>query len=170
MKAELTEAEQQLAAHLRKVAAYQSVRPEWAHGSVEALVLAEGRWCTPAPWPGGGLPPGIPGRCYSEAAGWAWASGGSLAYVEGWAWTAGAPVAHAWCVGADGAAVDVTWRRPGGAYLGLPVRADEAVTHMSKTHSPLLHGPRGLPTYLAHTWCRDGLPDGLRVDVGRSIA
>ncbi|MEU5361595.1 hypothetical protein ACFY9R_31935 [Streptomyces albidoflavus] len=163
---ELALAEEDLAAHLRMVAGYQGARPGWAYGSVEALMLAEGRWCTPAPWPGGGAPPGTPDRCYPEAA--EWAADGALAYVEGWAW-AGAPVEHAWCTGADGTALDVTWSRPGRAYLGLPIRAEDAVRLMSETHRPLLHGPRGLPTYLAHVWCRDGIPQGLRVEVGRPV-
>ncbi|MFJ4493167.1 hypothetical protein [Streptomyces diastaticus] len=170
MTHELDAAEAQLVSHLRVVAGYEGTRPGWVHGGVAALLLAEGRWCTPAPWPGGGTPPGAPGRCYAEAAGWAWASDGALAYVEGWAWArAGAPVEHAWCAGADGAAVDVTWPRPGGAYLGLPVRADEAVALMTATGSPLLHGPSGLPPYAAYSWCRDGIPEGLRADVGRPV-
>ena len=46
-----------------------------------------------------------------------------LAYVEGFAMPAKGitetPVAHSWCVDADGKVVDPTWDRPGREYCGL---------------------------------------------------
>ncbi|MFD9150948.1 hypothetical protein ACWHAO_27995 [Streptomyces albidoflavus] len=161
-------AEGELVGHLRRDAALRGERPGWVHSSLSALLLAHGRLFTPAPWPDGGNPPGEPGKCYTESVSWAWASGGELAYVEGWAWDLAWPVEHAWCAGADGNARDLTWPRPGRAYLGLPVRAEEAVRIMNERLGPVLHG-NGLASDLAVTWCREGVPAELLADVGRPV-
>jgi hypothetical protein len=160
-------AEAELVDHLRRDATWRGERPGWVHGSVAALLLTRGRLCTPAPWPDGGTPPGEPGKCYIEAVSWAAASEGELAYVEGFGWDLAWPVEHAWCAGVDGNARDLTWPRPGLAYLGLPVRAEEAVRLMSE-HGPLLHG-NGFASDLAVRWCREGVPAELLVDVGRPV-
>ncbi|MFD4020608.1 hypothetical protein [Streptomyces sindenensis] len=145
-------------------------REGWAYGTLGELLLAHGRLFTPTPWPGGGAPPGEPGHCFIEAVSWAWASEDALAYVEGVALDVRAhEQPHAWCAGPDGKALDLTWSDPGRAYLGLPVRADTARRIMSETAGPLLYGAEGLVSPTAMQWMRDGLPDGLLVDVGRSV-
>ncbi|EST18052.1 hypothetical protein [Streptomyces niveus] len=160
-------AEGELVDHLRRDAMWRGERPGWTHNSVAALLLAHGRLFTPAPWPDGGTPPGEPGKCYVEAASWAWASEGELAYVEGFAWDIAWPVEHAWCAGSDGNARDLTWPRPGGAYLGLPVHAEDARRIMCES-GPLLHG-NGFASDLAVKWCREGVPAELLADVGRPV-
>ncbi|MEV7842040.1 hypothetical protein [Streptomyces albidoflavus] len=166
-EAERTAEEEYLLASVRMAA---RKREGWAYGTLNALFLAHGRLFTPTPWPGGANPPGELGRCFTEAVSWAWASDGALAYVEGVAldeWAREEP--HAWCAGPDGAALDLTWPRPGRAYLGLPVRADAAQHIMSETSGPLLYRAEGLISTTAERWMRDGLPDGLLVDIGRPV-
>ncbi|MGW1764661.1 hypothetical protein ACWCQL_11390 [Streptomyces sp. NPDC002073] len=99
---------------------------------------------------------------------WAQASAGEFAYVEGWAWDVAYPVEHAWCTTADGTVRDLAWRRPGRAYLGLPVRADAAVAMMGRHGAPLLHAD-GMVSPIAQAWLRDGVPEGLLLDVGRPL-
>ena len=64
-----------------------------------------------------------------------------LRYCEGYSLPAGAwetdpPNRHAWCVDADGRAIDPTpgWAEPGGrlrpCYLGVPIGADFAAPHV----------------------------------------
>ncbi|MFF4392981.1 hypothetical protein ACFY0G_40605 [Streptomyces sp. NPDC001552] len=164
---ELTDAEEWLLSFMRMTA---RDRGGWAYGTLAGLLLDRGRIFTPAPWPGGEEPPGEPGRCFIDSVSWAWAAGGAFAYVEGWAldpWMQ--QEAHAWCAGTDGTALDPTWRTPGRAYVGLPVEAEAAARIMSEAGGPLLHGRGGLISSTAERWMRDGIPDGLLVDVGRPI-
>lgn len=119
-----------------------------------------------APLPDG-TPPGEPGRCYVETVSWAWASEGELVYVEGLAWDLAYPVEHAWCATADGTARDLTWPRPGLAYLGIPVHAEAAARIMSERRGPLLYAVEGLGSELAVEWAREGIPAELLADVGR---
>jgi hypothetical protein len=146
------------------------VRDGWAHGSLPGLVLARGRLFTPAPWPDGD-PPGEPGRCYIESVSWARASGGTYAYVEGWALDPFQPfpVAHAWCAGSDGVALDPTWHAPGVAYLGVPVRADMAADVMARHVGPLLHGRDGMVSAHGQEWMRADVPTAFLVDIGRKV-
>jgi len=163
------EAERWLVDHLRRDAQMRGERPGFAHAGMASLLLAYGRLFTPAPWPDGGDPPGEPGRCYTESASWAWASDGELVYVEGLAWDLAYPVEHAWCATADGTARDLTWRRPGLAYLGIPVHAEAAVRIMGERRGPLLYAAEGLGSELAVEWSRAGIPAELLADVGRPI-
>jgi hypothetical protein len=164
-------AEDWLVRGLRRRADAAGTRPGWRYARLDNLLLDLGRLFTAAPWPGGGGPPGELGRCFVESVSWAWASDGELAYVEGWASDAVDfdYTAHAWCAGADDLARDTTWPRPGLAYLGLPVRADAAKDLMLATCGPLLHGSHGLISELAERWLREGVPEGLLVDVGRRV-
>lgn len=164
-------AEDWLIKGLRRKADAAGTLPGWAYATLDTMLLDVGRLFTPAPWPGGGNPPGEPGRCFVESASWAWASAGELAYVEGWASDADDfdYTAHAWCAGADGAARDTTWPRPGLAYLGLPVRAEAATDLMLANVGPLLHGRDGMISDLAERWMREGVPGELLVDVGRRV-
>ncbi|MFC9233617.1 hypothetical protein ACFTZI_32460 [Streptomyces decoyicus] len=147
-------------------------RDGWVYATLDALLLDKGRLFRPSPWPDGGDPPGEPGRCFVESVSWAWAAAaGDLAYVEGYALAPGDVFAepHAWCAAVDGAARDVTWRRPGTAYLGLPVRAEVAKDLMAEQFGPLLHGAEGLISPLAERWMRTGVPEDLLVPVGRPV-
>ncbi|NWF30855.1 hypothetical protein HW130_32195 [Streptomyces sp. PKU-EA00015] len=153
---------------LRLDAAARGARSGWAHSCLAGLLLAHGRLFTPAPWPDGEQPPGEPGKCFIESVSWAWASGGELAYVEGWAWDLAFPVEHAWCAAPDGVVRDLTWPRPGAAYLGLPVVAEAAAALMGEHGGPLLHA-NGAIGPVAESWMRGGVPAGLLVDVGRPL-
>ena len=50
--------------------------------------------------------------------------------------------------------------------LGLP---RPAVLRRYEPGGPLLHGHGGLISSTAERWMRDGIPDGLLVDIGRPI-
>ncbi|MEU9279464.1 hypothetical protein [Streptomyces sp. NPDC048341] len=155
---------------LRRDVQMRGKLPGFRHaGGVAGLLLTYGRLFTPAPWPDGGDPPGDPGRCYTESVSWAWASEGELVYVEGMAWDLAFPMEHAWCGTADGTARDLTWRRPGRAYLGIPVHAEEATRIMGAQGSPLLYAAEGHASRLAMEWARDGIPAELLADVGRPV-
>ncbi|MFI1569064.1 hypothetical protein ACH4ZX_39670 [Streptomyces sp. NPDC020490] len=155
---------------LRRDVQMRGELPGFRHaGGVAGLLLTYGRLFTPAPWPDGGDPPGDPGRCYTESVSWAWASEGELVYVEGMAWDLAFPMEHAWCGTADGTARDLTWRRPGRAYLGIPVHAEEATRIMGAQGSPLLYSAEGHASRLAIEWARDGIPAELLADVGRPV-
>jgi len=156
---------------LRQRASRAGRRDGWVYATLDSLLLDVGRLFVPAPWPGGGSPPGELGRCFAESVSWAWASDGELAYVEGWAADAMDidRIAHAWCAGPDGKALDTTWPRPGLAYLGLPVRAEAAKDLMLEHLGPLLHGRDGIISDLGEIWLRDGVPAELLMDVGRPI-
>jgi hypothetical protein len=162
------EAERWLVDQLRRDAQMQGERPGFAHAGMSSLLLAYGRLFTPAPLPDS-IPPGEPGRCYVEAVSWAWASEGELVYVEGLAWDLVYPVEHAWCATADGTARDLTWPRPGLAYLGIPVHAEAAARIMGERRGPLLYAVEGLGSELAVEWAREGIPAELLADVGRPI-
>ncbi|WP_327713675.1 hypothetical protein OG912_37910 (plasmid) [Streptomyces sp. NBC_00464] len=169
MTTAVTEAESWLLDFLRMDFAPVDERAGWAHASLPSLLLARGRLFTPAAWPGGGGPPGEPGGCFIESVSWAWAAPrGTLAYVEGCALTRPIPEPHAWCaaVAGTGSAIDLTWRRPGLAYLGLPVDAEYAVRMMKETAGPLLHDSSGRISALAREWMRHGVPAGVLVDTG----
>ncbi|WP_404870951.1 hypothetical protein ACI1MP_37500 (plasmid) [Kitasatospora griseola] len=113
----------------------------WAHQSVYELVLAHGRWCTPAPLPAG-IWPLAEQECFANAADTEAAHPGLL-YTEGFAMVEGLPMAlaHAWCTTADGDVVDPTWTDlPGAAYLGIPLaRTGPRPTH--PTYPSVLEHP-----------------------------
>jgi len=135
----------------------------YRYASVYALLLDVGRLFTPARWPSG-PPPGEPGKCYIEAASWAWGATDAPAYVEGMAWTGLFPIEHAWCSTRSGTVLDPTWEEPGSAYLGLPVKPTVAVDLMRRHGDALLtHGP------VTREWMRDGVPPDILMDVGRPV-
>lgn len=132
----------------------------WQYKSIEALVLAHGRFVdlsltTPLSYRNG-----QPRECFKNA--YRLADSLSIAYVEGFALTAGLsiPFAHAWCVDDDGALLEPTWLTIGIAYLGIPF----SLPFTSKTiaqrnrygvlDAPDLHWP-----LLQH-----GLPEGAKAN------
>jgi hypothetical protein len=70
---------------------------------------------------------------------------------------------------ADGTARDLTWPRPGLAYLGIPVHAEAAARIMGERRGPLLYAVEGLGSELAVEWAREGIPAEILADVGRPI-
>lgn len=141
--------------------------PGLTYTTVAALLLDVGRLFTPQPWPGGGPPPGEIGRCYVEAASWAWGTDG-LAYVEGVMWQTAMPIEHAWCAEiATGRMLDTVLPadRLGGAYIGVPIRADAAADLMGRHGGPLL----AHATPVTREWMTHGVPAELLVDVGRPV-
>ncbi|MFD9061480.1 hypothetical protein ACFVZ3_08185 [Kitasatospora purpeofusca] len=129
----------------------RSATASWTHRSVHDLVLAHGRWFSPA-----ALPPTVllgPEReCFQNAASTERAYP-HLRYVEGFAIVSGSPVAtaHAWCTDVADNAIDPTWTDLGGgaAYFGIPLaqplrpnpRYSSGVLERPETLYPLLqHG------------------------------
>ncbi|MFD7828481.1 hypothetical protein [Streptomyces sp. MJM8645] len=97
----------------------------WAgSGSLSApnVVLAQGRFFSPAPWPRRAPRRGLTGRCHPNALRIAQLTG--TGYVEGFAFLAAGETAmpHAWCSGPDGLVLDPTWPdHAATAYLGIPM-------------------------------------------------
>ena len=127
---------------------------EWAHASVEGLVLDLGTW-----WSAGSDTRLQPQVTFSDAFSEAGHHNGAV-YVEGYVWSGGQAVAAAWC-GLGGA---VVYGPRAEAYLGVPLsphfcrrtqqRNGTAAVLMSKH-------PRLLPLL------RDGLPRGAVLPGGR---
>lgn len=91
----------------------------WQYLSIEALVLAHGRFTDAArsrPTPRGRMR-----ECFKNALDAA-ACVDDLTYVEGYALPHGLPlpILHAWCIDNAGALIEPTWNEPGAAYLGIP--------------------------------------------------
>jgi hypothetical protein len=94
-------------------------------GSVWEIVLEEGEWCAPAPFPAElGRWRGPERVCYANAARLA-TRVPALRYVEGIADPGVAPglvFEHVWCIDSDGTVLDPTWTdQVGAAYLGVPL-------------------------------------------------
>ncbi|HEX7306244.1 hypothetical protein [Lentzea sp.] len=84
---------------------------DWAHASVEGLVLDVGTW-----WSADARTRLQPQVTFSDAFSEAARHQGGV-YVEGFVWLDGAPVAAAWC----GAGDEVVYGPRADAYLGLPL-------------------------------------------------
>ncbi|GHH35092.1 hypothetical protein [Lentzea cavernae] len=127
---------------------------EWAHASVEGLVLDLGGW-----WSADDLTRLQPQVTFSDASSEASRLNGGV-YVEGYVWADGQAVAAAWC----GLGSAVVYGPRAEAYLGVPLsphfcrrtqqRNGTAAVLMSKH-------PRLLPLL------RDGLPRGAVLPGGR---
>lgn len=129
---EPTDLAEGLVGQLRQLAALKAalVSPEARpYASIEAFVLAHGRAWEPGPRPTG-VKLRRERRCYHNAAMLTLlGQPGRWTYCEGYGLRALVPfpVLHAWVVGADGLAVDVTWRLAPGeraAYFGVPFADD----------------------------------------------
>jgi hypothetical protein len=120
---------------------------EWAHASMEGLVLDVGRWWTANPRTR--LQPQVTfSDAFSEAARH---QGG--VYVEGYVWTDGGPVAAAWCGQGD----VVVYGPRASAYLGVPLSPHfcRRIQQRNGTAAVLMSKhPKLLPLL------RDGLPRG----------
>ncbi|MFF8283389.1 hypothetical protein ACF06W_11775 [Streptomyces albus] len=128
--------------------------------SVDALLLAHGRWFEPAP-----LPVGVqrlPARQCFENAFLLASTRPDLTYVEGYVVDeVGLYLLHAWCSDPDGNAVDPTWPEPGLAYLGVPLGPGQG----TPARGPgMLYDIAQLIPVLG-----EGLLDTELVDVGRPI-
>ena len=127
---------------------------EWAHASVEGLVLDAGTWWTAGPETR--LQPQVTfSDAFSEAARH---QGG--VYVEGYIWTDGKAVAAAWCGHGD----RVVYGPRADAYLGVPLSPHfcRRVQQRNGTAAVLMSKhPKLLPLL------RDGLPRGAVLPGGR---
>lgn len=130
------------------------------------LLLAYGRFHTPAPW-SQGSPPGEERACYAESLRYAQHAPEAVAYVEGRAFTHGVPVEHAWCATPGGVVLDPTWDPPGDAYFGICFEAGAAV-NLAASHDAALLYYTGPDCPLA-TWLRGGIGEHLLAPVGRPL-
>ncbi|WP_323452112.1 hypothetical protein [Streptomyces yaizuensis] len=64
---------------------------------------------------------------------------------------------------------DLTWPRPGTAYLGLALDGSAAASLMSRHGLAIVHGPDGFVSSIGASWMRDDVPPGLLLDIGRPI-
>lgn len=56
-----------------------------------------------------------------------------LTYVEGYASGAVIPVQHAWVVGPDGKAMEITWEEPGDSYYGVEFSREDLIRVIAHT-------------------------------------
>lgn len=120
--------EQDLKRYLEAIAKVRSQcgKPPWMHyDSPEDFLLQHGEWFEPRALPSG-IKRGAPKCCYANAMIVGRLLG--LKYVEGYAMGV-IPLEHAWCIDDRNRIYEVTWQKPGAAYLGVPFsveRADDA--------------------------------------------
>jgi hypothetical protein len=127
---------------------------EWAHASVEGLVLDAGRW-----WTAGAETRLQPQVTFSDAFSEAARHHGGV-YVEGYIWVNGAAVAAAWCGQGD----SVVYGPRAESYLGVPLSPHfcRRIQQRNGTAAVLMSKhPRLLPLL------RDGLPRGAVLAGGR---
>ncbi|WP_394620694.1 hypothetical protein JNUCC0626_16760 [Lentzea sp. JNUCC 0626] len=120
---------------------------EWAHASVEGLVLDAGSW-----WTADDRTRVQPQVTFSDAFSEAGRHNGGV-YVEGFIWAAGQAVAAAWC----GLGTSVVYGPRAEAYLGVPLSPHfcRRIQQRNGTAAVLMSKhPRLLPLL------RDGLPRG----------
>ncbi|MCZ0984152.1 hypothetical protein O1L60_46175 [Streptomyces diastatochromogenes] len=106
-----------------------------------------------------------PRLCYSNAARYArdHRSEG-LVYAEGFALPGGVdfPLAHAWCVRADGTVLDPTWAdTPGRAYIGVAFRDPQRWPYDG---GGILQDPDR-----SYSLLKDGLPEDSLLPAGRPL-
>ncbi|GLY42970.1 hypothetical protein Amsp01_089930 [Amycolatopsis sp. NBRC 101858] len=124
---ELRQRQTELTALLRERASIYPDVPGRCYSSIEALLLEQGRWFTPADLPDG-AERGPERRCYANASLHSEVHG--LIYVEGFALAASRlHTAHAWCTRPDGTVEDPTWGGDGLAYLGIPFTPTYLLEH-----------------------------------------
>jgi hypothetical protein len=109
-------------------------KPEgWKYGSLEELILTEGRSWEPQSLPESAAAwKGEPKQCYKNAADAVLGMGGKqplsdARYVEGFVHAAGLeglPIAHAWVVDKDDKVLELTLNEPGVEYQGIEVPND----------------------------------------------
>ncbi|MFS0691857.1 hypothetical protein [Streptomyces nitrosporeus] len=136
----------------------------WAFPTLYHFLLSHGRRFTVSP-----PPPDLTGMeprlCYSNAARYArdHRSEG-LVYAEGFALPGGVdfPLAHAWCVRADGTVLDPTWAdTPGRAYIGVAFRDPQRWPYDG---GGILQDPDR-----SYSLLKDGLPEGSLLPAGRPL-
>jgi hypothetical protein len=165
-----TEFEQALLAKLQRWV--QPAPPDFRYGSNWALVLGQGRWFTPAPWPRGLAVRGRLRACFQAAERVAARTG--LTYCEGFALDdLGVVDVHAWCARPDGTAVDPTWPDGvGRAYLGVPLVAEFLATIRARTRTRPGTSVFDHEVQAKKDDCRllrDGVPDEAVAPIGRPL-
>lgn len=153
---------QRVASRARTIGNLRRGADGWQYRSVEALVLAHGRFVNVSLTTAITYPRGRQRECFrnacllAESAGAVYVEGYALAQIDDGAFH----VAHAWCIDSDGALLEPTWLQPGVAYLGVPLR-------LSFVKETILRRNRYgvLDAYdLGWPLLRDGLPNEARIE------
>ncbi len=135
--------------HFRELRLAHGKPPGFHYVGAEDFLLTEGVFYDLSP----NVPRemGIEKACFYNAA--RYAIRHRLRYVEGYATAVIGkgmhfPAAHAWVLDAKGRAIELTWRIPGAAYLGVEFPIDEAIAANKAGSLSILDDPgRGWPIY-----------------------
>lgn len=109
----------------------RSVSDDVRYCGISDVILRHGRQFKPGPAKlPSGLSRGELKQCFSNAQSELWHDQ-RLTYVEGYAMSI-IPVHHGWLVDDEGRVLELTWREPGSAYIGVPIKRDYVI-EMART-------------------------------------